>query len=188
MKPVAAELQGNVRATSPFNSGSFEISGVEAHFPDMRTLPIGDGRFFTDKEEKAGERVCIIGVDVNKQLFADRPDIIGTSVAINGIPFRIIGVMADKNQNSSYSGLDEKKIWLPYTSMTRDVPPAKNYSPATWTKSFTSPSRSIEFDDAQRQVRRILGRDHGFDPLDKSALGIWDTVKTRNRWTESSIP
>jgi len=43
VKSAAAELQGNVRANSPFNSGSFEISGVEAHFPDMRTLPIAAG-------------------------------------------------------------------------------------------------------------------------------------------------
>src|SRR6266853_6540339 len=71
VKSVAAELQGNVRATSPFNSGSFEVSGVEAHFPDMRTLPVESGRFFTDKEEKAGERVCIVGKDVRKQLFAE---------------------------------------------------------------------------------------------------------------------
>src|SRR3954462_3838907 len=63
VKLVAAELQGNVKAPSPFNSGSFEVSGVEAHFPDMRTLPRAGGRFFTESEEKAGERVCVIGMD-----------------------------------------------------------------------------------------------------------------------------
>ena len=31
---------------------------------------------------------------------------------------------------------------------------------------------------AQRQVRSTLGRIHGFDPRDESALGMWDTVQT----------
>ena len=51
VKMVAAELQGNVRATSPFNSGAFDVSGVEAFFPQLRSVPIAEGRFFTEQEE-----------------------------------------------------------------------------------------------------------------------------------------
>jgi putative ABC transport system permease protein len=181
VKSVAAELEGEVRATSPFNSGSFEISGVEAHFPDMRTLPIDAGRFFTEKEEKDGERVCVIGLDVKKQLFAARPNVIGASLAINSIPYRIVGVMADKNQNSSYSGQDEKKIWLPYRSMARDVPPVKNYTPGYLDEVIYQPKSLAEFEPAERQVRTIIGRAHGFDPVDLRAIGIWDTVKDQKQ-------
>ena len=181
VKSVAGELEGNVRASSPFNSGAFEVSGVEAHFPDMRTLPIANGRFFTEKEEQAGERLCIIGTDVKKQLFADRPEVVGTTLAINSIPYRILGVMANKNQNSSYSGQDEKKIWLPYTAMKRDVPPVKNYTPGFVDEIIYQPKSLAEFEPAERQVRRILGRAHGFDPLDLRAIGIWDTVKDQKQ-------
>src|SRR5882757_149828 len=52
VKLVAAELGGNVHATSPFNSGSFDVSGVEAHFTQIRNIPIDQGRFFTEQEEK----------------------------------------------------------------------------------------------------------------------------------------
>src|ERR1700733_3369036 len=124
-----AELEGNVRVTSSYNSGSFEVTGVEAFFPELRTIPIGDGRFFNETDEKNGERLCVIGGDVKKQLFGGRVDVGGREVAVNSIPYKIIGVMADKAQNSSYSGLDEKKVWLPYTTMTRDVPPIKYYVP-----------------------------------------------------------
>jgi len=31
--------------------------------------------------------------------------------------------------------------------------------------------------DCVRQIRRSLGRLHNFDPRDKEAAGIWDTVK-----------
>src|SRR5579884_2531033 len=89
VRNVAAELDGNVHATSPYNSGAFDVSGVEAFFPDLRTIPIGEGRFFTDREEKAGERVCVIGLDVKKQLFGSRNGVNGTGIFINSIPYRI---------------------------------------------------------------------------------------------------
>src|ERR1700753_938475 len=56
VKTVAAELEGGVKATSPFNSGAFDVSGVEAFFPELRTIPIDEGRFFTAKEEREGQR------------------------------------------------------------------------------------------------------------------------------------
>jgi putative ABC transport system permease protein len=181
VKAVAAELEGEVHASSPYNSGSFDVSGVEAHFPDLRTIPIGEGRFFTGDEEKSGRRVCVIGTDVNKQLFGTRPGVNGSQIAINGIPYRIVGIMADKNQNDSYSGLDEKKIWLPYTSMTRDVPPPKYYVPGLLDEIIYQPRSLAAYEEAQLQVRRVIARAHGFDPRDDSALHIWDTVEDQKQ-------
>lgn len=175
---VAAELEGNVRVTSAYNSGSFDVSGVEAFYPELRTIPIGAGRFFSETDEKNGERVCVIGVDVGKQLFGARTDVVGREVAINSIPYRIIGVMADKEQNSSYSGLDEKKVWLPYTTMTRDVPPLKYYVPGYLDQILYQPRSPGQFEAARAQVKKVLGRAHDFDPADESALGVWDTVES----------
>lgn len=179
---VAAEVGGNVKATSPFNSGSFETSGVEAHFTQLRNIPIGEGRFFTEQEEKGGERVCVIGSDVKRQLFGTRPDVKGQKLSLNGFPYRIIGIMADKQQNSSYSGLDEKKIFLPYTTMTRDVPPpARYYTPGLLDEILYQPKSLAEYEAAQKQVKSVIARDHQFNPTDKSALGMWDTVEDQKQ-------
>jgi putative ABC transport system permease protein len=181
IKTVAVELEGEVRATSSFNSGTFDISGVEAFFPELRTIPIDQGRFFNEREEKAGRRVCVIGVDVKKQLFGNRADVVGTEIAINSLPFRIIGLMASKEQNSSYSGLDEKKIWLPYTTVTRDVPPKDYYVPGYLDEILYQPRSLAQYEEAQLQAKRVIGRAHGFDPRDKSAIGMWDTVENEKQ-------
>ncbi|MDQ1470700.1 MAG: putative transport system permease protein [Bryobacterales bacterium] len=181
VKLVAAELQNNLHATSPFNSGAFDVSGVEAHFTQIRTIPIDQGRFFSEEEEKSGQRVCIIGSDVKKQLFGTRPNVNGSQMALNGIPYRIIGIMASKEQNSSYSGLDEKKIFLPYTAMIRDVPPVKNYTPGYLDEILYQPRSLEQYEEAQLQVKKVLGRAHGFSAADKSAIGIWDTVENQQQ-------
>ena len=84
---VTPELEGSIHATSPYNSGLFDISGVEASFPQLRTIPIADGRFFSDQDEKNGERVCVIGVDVKKQLSAIAPT--SSAGSSRSIPSRI---------------------------------------------------------------------------------------------------
>lgn len=173
---VAVELEGGLKAVSPYNSGSFDVSGVEAHFPLLRALPTAEGRFFTDREEKAGSRVCVIGQDVKKQLFGTRPTVVGTVIALNSLPYRIVGLLADKDQNSSYSGIDEKKVFLPYTSMARDMPPTKEYRDGDLSEILYQPRDDVDALDAEHQVRKIVGRNHDFDPADESAMGMWDTV------------
>jgi len=181
---VTPELQGNVRATSPYNSGSFDVSGVEPEFNQLRTIPIGEGRFISPEDERTAARVCIIGEDVKKQLFGNRLDILGTTIAINSLPFRVIGMLANKNQNSSYSGMDEKKIFLPYSTMARDVPPRTYYVPGYLDEILYRPRSLDDYETAQDQVKRVIARDHEFDPRDKGAIGIWDTVEDQQQVAE----
>ncbi len=178
---VAAELEGNTRATSTYNSGSFDISGVEAVFPELRTLPIGEGRFFTDAEEKAGRRLCIIGKDVKKQLFGARQGVTGSRISVNGLPFEVIGILSDKDQNDSYSGMDEKRIFLPYATMARDIPPTTYYVPGYLDEIIYQPRLLDQYEETELQVKKVVGRAHDFNPQDRDAIHIWDTVEDQKR-------
>jgi putative ABC transport system permease protein len=181
VQTVALELEGELKATSPYNSGSFDVSGVEAHYPDLRTIPIGEGRFFTATEQTGGARVCVIGLDVKKQLFGTRFGTAGTVIALDSIPYRIVGIMAAKDQNSDYSGLDEKKVFLPYESMARDMPPKENYIAGDLSEILYQPRENTDYLAVQKQVRTILGRAHDFDPADEEAIGMWDTIENQKQ-------
>jgi putative ABC transport system permease protein len=178
---VAVELESNLKAASAYNSGAFDVSGVEAHFPRLRTLPIAQGRFFDEREANSGERVCVIGQEVKKQLFGTRPGVVGSQVMLNSIPYHVLGVMADKDQNSSYSGLDEKKVFLPYSAMARDMPPSKEYREGDLSEILYQPREHFDSLEVEHQVRRIVGRAHDFDPADESAMGMWDTVEDQKQ-------
>ncbi len=178
---VTPELEGNVSATSAFNSGSFDVSGVEPEFNQLRTIPLAEGRFIGPMDERGAERVCIIGEDVKKQLFGTRPNMLGSVISINSLPFRVIGIMANKDQNSSYSGMDEKKIFVPYSTMARDFPPKTYYVPGYLDEILYRPRLKQNYEEAQLQVRRVLARDHDFDPRDENAIGIWDTVEDQQQ-------
>ncbi len=172
---TTAELENNIRAVSPFNSGSFDTNGVEANYPSMRTIPIGQGRFFSEEEETSGSRVCVIGNKVKKQLFGARTDIAGREILIASLPFQIVGLMKDKNQNSNYNGSDGDKIFIPYHTMVRDMPPKEKYTAGDLSEIIYVPKSVAEFEAARKQVRRIVGRNHRFNPEDEGAIGVWDT-------------
>ncbi|MBI1790172.1 MAG: ABC transporter permease, partial [Acidobacteria bacterium] len=175
---VVPELQGEVRAASPFNSGTFEVSGSEPEFNQLRTIPLAAGRFFNERDEAEAQRVCVIGDKVRTQLFAQPPGVLGAEIRLNGVPFRIAGVMADKNQNSSYSGRDVNKIFLPYSTMARDLPPKDpTHQPGYLSNLIYQPRELGQWKAAQEQVRRIVGRNHAFDAADDGAIRMWDTIE-----------
>jgi putative ABC transport system permease protein len=178
VKTVIAELQTQASAVSAFNSGTFSVFGVEPLYAQIRTTPIGSGRFLVEHENTGAERVAVLGDNVRQQLFGDRPVSPGDCVAINGLPFRIVGLMPLKTQNSSYNGLDSDKIFIPYSTMVRDIPPAdSNFHPGIVSDIIYSPASLEQWKEARTQVMRVLSRNHRFEPDDPSAVFIWDTVE-----------
>lgn len=178
VKAAIGELQNVSRAVSPHNSGSFNTMGVEPRYSAIRTTPISDGRFLVDADEREAARVCVIGHNVRKQLFADRPGVLGARIALNGLPYRIVGLMPQKNQNSSYNGLDDDKIFIPYSTMVRDIPPKDpNFLPGMVNDIIYQPASLEQWKAARHQVMRVLGRNHQFSPSDPGAIYVWDTVE-----------
>ena len=176
---TTVELQTNTTAASAHNSGSFNTLGVEPIFNRMRTSPIAEGRWFNDSDERDARRVCVIGDNVRKQLFGSRPAVIGASISLNGLPFQVVGRMPEKDQNSSYNGLDTEKIYVPYRAMVRDFPPKDpSWVPGIVADIIYVPRSLAEWEEAQRQVKRVLGRNHGFDAADEGAIHMWDTVES----------
>ena len=175
---VIAELQTQAPAVSAFNGGTFALIGVEPLYAQIRTTPIDRGRFLIDRENADAERVAVLGDNVRKQLFGERPVEPGDRLAINGLPFRIVGLMPTKTQSSSYNGLDSDKIFIPYSTMVRDAPLAdENFHPGIVSDIIYSPVSLDRFKEARDQVLRVLARNHRFEPDDPSAVFIWDTVE-----------
>ena len=118
---VSPELQRNAVVKSAYNSASASINGIEPQYQAIRTIELESGRLFSPQDEKQLARVAIIGFDMAEQLFGKR-DIVGEPVAINGLPFTVVGKIRKKNQDSNYSGPDNNKIFLPFATMARDMP------------------------------------------------------------------
>jgi putative ABC transport system permease protein len=174
---VLPELgRGDTPVRSSYNSGALLVTGSLPPFAWVRSLDIGEGRFYNEADQVEGRRVAFLGSDAKKQLFAER-NAIGETVTISGFPYRVIGVMKAKDQDSSYDGRDISKVFIPFSAMVRDFPEKPPVEPHAIDRLLVSPKSLEEHEACKGQVRRALARLHNFDPGDREAAHIWDTVE-----------
>ena len=168
--------QDTVRIHSNFNNAAFMVTGSFPPFGDIRSLTVGQGRFYSWEDQAQGHRVAFVGSDAVKQLFPGR-NAVGENIYLNEMPYRVIGVMAKKKQDSSYDGWDVNKIFVPYSAMRRDFPNKPPGSATNFDQFLVTPKSVEQHEACKTEIRRALGRLHHFDPTDKEACPIWDTVQ-----------
>lgn len=174
---VTPELERSLKVISDHNAGLFSTHGIAPVYQQIRSMDLATGRLITAEDERECRPVCILGQEVKKQLFADRPAV-DAEVRIGNLPFRVIGTLRKKDQNSSYNGFDGEKVLIPYSTMARHFPDPRPYvGVGAIDNIILTPRTAAEHEAALRQVRAVLGRRHGFDPQDDGALWMWDTVK-----------
>ncbi len=178
IKTVSPELRRSVAEVSRYNAASRPVRGVWPDYQRFRSLKVQEGRLMTDDDETDARRVVVLGVESRDQLFPGKPAI-GETLTMNGSPYTVIGVLEKKKQNGSYgSGPDNTQLFVPYSSMARDYPPPERPGISKgWINNLVVEVADPQHhEDAMHQIYQILGREHRFDPSDKDALFIWDTL------------
>jgi putative ABC transport system permease protein len=173
---VLPEVGNSAKVRSLYNSGDLLITGSLPPFAEIRSIKAAQGRFYNDADNAGALRVAFLGSDAKKQLFGTRPAL-GATIWMGDKPYTVIGIMQEKDQNSSYDGFDIRKIFIPYSAMIRDFPNRPPSPPHSIDRLLVAPESLETHEDCVRQVRAALGLIHHFDPKDKEAAGIWDTVK-----------
>ncbi|PYT25255.1 MAG: multidrug ABC transporter substrate-binding protein [Acidobacteria bacterium] len=99
-----------------------DLFGVEEAYANGGQADIHVGRFFTDEESRRRAPVVVIGADVEQSLFANI-DPVGKIVNVDGHQFEVIGTM--QRPAASFFGDQDKRVLLPYWSMQKMFPNAK---------------------------------------------------------------
>ena len=168
----------DIRAVSDYSSTNGQVFGVDVSYNQIRNLPMSTGRWLDDADNAEARRICIIGVEMIKNMFPDRPAV-GNTILLNGIRYQVVGVLAKvgrEGQNGSNS-----RIFVPIRTMLHDFPLKGegaenavsfiNYQPLT-------PDQHVQ---ANAEAKEIIARRHGFDPSDKDVFDNWDTIEGSRR-------
>ena len=176
---VAGELTAKaVTVASESNSKQFTVLGIDPDYQNIRSLPLENGRRISWADVQRAGRVCVLGWSARAWLFEEGEEVLSREVKINGYPYLIVGVRSEKDQSGTLDGADNDKIIVPTSSLRRDCPPNRDAYQAGGLSAIVYQPLSLEtWDAAQRQVRRMLGRIHDFDPGDRGALLFLDTAQ-----------
>ena len=167
---ISSEYEQNLRARFGDRTRLVDVSGVSPVFGEMRNMvPAEGGRFINHTDMEQRRRVVFVGNELAEDLFGEL-DPVGQEVMLHGSPFKVVGVLLAKDQDSSYSGRDHSKMVIP--SSTFMALTGQRYVDLFIYKAATP-------DQNKRLTERVLaalGERKRFDPGDKQALMIWDTT------------
>ena len=173
---VLPELGNNAPIRSRYNSASLLITGSLPPFQEIRSIYIGEGRFYSWEDDAQERAVAVLGSEAKKQLFGTR-DALGETIYLGDFPYRVIGVMREKEQDSSYDGRDINKVFIPFSRIMRDFPNKPPAPPTSIDRFLVTPRSFADHEACKRQVRHALANLYDFNPLDEEAASIWDTIE-----------
>ncbi|WP_066218270.1 ABC transporter permease [Formosa haliotis] len=102
------------------NNWPTTIYGVYPDFLNIKVVGLQSGSMFTDAEVKSASKVALIGQTVVDNVFPNGEDPVGKMIRFNNIPFKVIGVLEEKGENTF--GQDQDDIVVaPFTTVQKRI-------------------------------------------------------------------
>ena len=155
---LALEEDESIAYVSPVCSGSLtvkagnvntsaSVSGVLPAYANIINQGVQSGRYIIDADVDNRSAVCVIGVELAKDLYGNT-NVVGNTLHIDGRKFRIVGVLESKG--TSMSGSSDNSVVLPFTLAQRML------DSTTISSIYMSAVDSESVDDAQEVVEKFL--------------------------------
>ena len=149
------------------------ISGTSADLPEVRNWQIGEGRFFSEEEVKSSERVCVIGTTVRDNLFEAYENVVGETIRIGAMPFKVVGILSPKGANGWGQDQDDT-VMAPYTTVSRVLQRSKFRSINMMNLSLKNMDN---LEEAKREVTQLLRQRHKLPDYQDDDFEMRDTTE-----------
>ena len=151
---VSPEVRSSGQAVYGNSNWPTTIYGGNEEYLEIKSWNVVSGRNMTDSEAKGSAKVCLIGRTAADELFGEGIDPTGETIRFKNIPFKIIGVLEEKGQNSFGQDQDDVLI-APYSTVQKRI------LAQTHIQSIQMSARSAEESAlAQTQVEEALRTSH----------------------------
>ena len=173
---VAPVMQrGAVLSRGELSTAGTQIFGTNTDYMSTITANIAQGRFFTEGEDRSGSRVTIIGNDIAENLFVNQ-DPIGEYLKIDGIKFRVIGIMEKQGKFLGLFSVDNQAIIPVGTSV-------RLFSRRGFIRiSVKVPPENIV--DAKDELYGIMRQTRGLKPSQKDDFAINQTEAFERQYNQ----
>ncbi|WP_299780921.1 ABC transporter permease [uncultured Formosa sp.] len=117
---ITPVVNGSGQVISGANNWPSTIYGVNPEYLDIKVLGLQSGSMFTEAEVKSASKVVLIGQTVVDNVFPDGEEPVGQMIRFNNIPFKVIGVLEEKGENTFGQDQDDVVI-APYTTVQKRI-------------------------------------------------------------------
>ena len=117
---VTPVTRGSAQARYYNRNTHTSLSGVAPTYFAIHDFKVEHGRPLNDADCDAGARVAVIGPTTAENLFGtDFPWGVGQDIGVNGVAYRVVGILASKGDQGWFNPDDQ--ILIPYTTAMTQV-------------------------------------------------------------------
>ena len=165
---VAPVLNGRVELNFSGETKSTTLVGVTPDYSSVRNVELSEGEFFSDTDLSGRSSVVLLGTDVAEELFGRKAGLVGEKVRIEGQPFRVVGVLAEKG--GSAMGSEDNQVLVPMTTaqtrlLQRSIPNAVDVIYIQAADSESVPRASLEVSQILSSRHRTMIGEEDFSIL-----------------------
>ena len=149
VKEVAPYVSTSATLKNGTNSTSVSGYGVTASYASVKDSKPASGRFISDLDVEARNKVTVLGYDTAQTLYG-LLDPIGKNVLVNGVSYKIIGILPEKGSESGSNG--DSLMIIPFSTAQR------LNSDTGITNVYVSAKSEDTMDKAVLQIKILLGQ------------------------------
>ena len=113
---VVPYISGRSVAKAGNSSKDVTVYGVTKEYFAVNDLKLTKGRFLSELDREYSLQVCVIGAEVEKELFGNT-NAVDRTVRIQGKDFRIVGVLEEEDEYAMNSS--NERVFIPLTNAQR---------------------------------------------------------------------
>ncbi|WKB81041.1 ABC transporter permease [Cellulophaga lytica] len=151
---ITPVVNGGGQVINGSNNWPSSIYGVKPEYLDIKVVGLQSGNMFTEAEVNSAAKVAVIGQTVVDNVFPDGQDPVGQMIRFNNIPFKVIGVLEEKGENTFGQDQDDVVI-APFTTVQKRIL-AIDYLNQIMASAVSEDDAST----AVEQVSKILREEH----------------------------
>jgi putative ABC transport system permease protein len=140
------------------------ILGSTYRLPELFSLTVDRGRFYTESEERFRARVVVLAAGPAKDLFKEA-DPVGRFVLIRGARYEVIGTLAARH--SIFGAWSDNFVCVPHTTFGKDF-----HTENDWVTLGATVHNDADLEKGAEEVQRAIRVQHGLRPGQKDDFAV----------------
>ena len=176
---VVPEIQNRGQFKYENMNANARLVGTTPDYRDVFSYALDHGRFFTLQEDEARHRVVVLGAEIPQRLETDAAALIGATLAVNGQPFEVIGVLASVGGGFGNNNPDSS-AFIPLRTAAQRV-----FGREELDNVSVRVKDGVDIERAMVDIERVLRREHRILPGQANDFAIVDRREFLNTQQEA---
>jgi putative ABC transport system permease protein len=176
---VAPEMERRFQVTFGGANANVQVVGTWPSYFQLQNHRLDFGRLYTEGEDRGRRRVAVVGARFGERLSTPTSLLVGQTIQVRGIPFEVIGVLAEKGEQGWMN--PDETLYIPLGTAQFRVFGTENVR-----SILVQSTSTADMDRTVAAIDRVLRREHRLRPGAPSNFNVRDQAALLSTFEETT--